>query len=89
CYYYLAEYEDVIAYADTAIKYSMNNYIMRHFQIILDYKARALYHMDNIEESCKLFNTALNLYQMDSGYEDYIIHLKEIISADFPRIQLL
>ena len=88
-YYYLAEYESVIAYSDIAITYSMKNYILRHFQIILDYRGRALYHLGEIKEANKLFNTAIALYEMDNGYEDYIRNLKATISKDFPLVNII
>lgn len=86
--FFLNEYDKTIQYADIAINYSMKNYIMRHFQIILEFKARALYLLGHIDESSRLFNAAILLYEMDIGYNNYIIELKETISTDFPLIEL-
>lgn len=89
CYYFLGKYEDAIYYADIAIAYSMKNYVMRHFQIVLDFKARALYYIGEFKESARLFQTAIVLYKMDEGYEDYLKDLYEIIANEFPLVKIL
>lgn len=79
CYYNIGEYEKTIYYSDIAISYSIKNYIMRHFQIVLDYKARALYQTGKYQEASRLFNTAITLYEMDTDYDDYLINLRQLI----------